>query len=605
MKLIRKLDSFRTLTIIVFMLITLACLIIVTFFFSTVKTMNSYIDTAYELKKESFTKEIEQQVERYRTAMKVTSLNPTIRQNIFRTDVSPSQMIDVSSELISIINSTTYLLADQEFIERYVFYSELPTDGKYFSLRENMAKQAWYQDFCSSMQNEYYTFVYDHVKGEYRFLMLQTINDFNIPKPGISSRSACYEVMWIDLNAFFPKNQVSEADMNAYPYLFQVGKSENSRPVYSSKDQYKDYAAAVFQEYLLSDKSESNLSKRSNKNGALSFEIERIPEMDAYMVLLFDETPLPKFFSGNGVSIVIAVLLVVFLFVMFMLLVFYVNFKKRIGTIISILDNFNENEPAVSYQTTNRNDEIGKIRQHTIKMQNRIKTLIEEEYKTKLQNVSAQYEALSANINPHFLYNTLNSIAVTAGMEGAADSQKMILALSDLFRYSADMRRNQVPLADELKNVKDYLHIQEIRYNKDFIFKVSVPEELLNAKVPKLILQPIVENCFKHGFSDQWTKENRQNEIIISAIRENGFLKIYVMDNGRGMDEAEIKRVNHILKGERPLDTENKLVQTTEMGISNVNKRIKLLYKEKCGVEISCEENRYTCVKLQLLYEEI
>ena len=77
------------------------------------------------------------------------------------------------------------------------------------------------------------------------------------------------------------------------------------------------------------------------------------------------------------------------------------------------------------------------------------------------------------------------------------------------------------------------------------------------------------------------------------------------MDNGRGMDEAEIKRVNHILKGERPLDTENKLAQTTEMGISNVNKRIKLLYKEKCGVEISCEENRYTCVKLQLLYEEI
>lgn len=604
LKRMRKLDSLKTLIILIFLLIVLVSLIIVTFFFNTAKTMNVYMETAYELKQESYQKEIERQLDRYATAMRVTALNPTVRQNIFRRDVGSSEMIDLSYELTQIINASTYLLANQEYIDRYVFYGDLPTDGRYFAARGNIKNQPWYQDFADRGNLEYHTFTYNYVKGEYSFLMLQTVNDFNTARSGLLSRSACYQVMWVNMNAFFPKPETQGSDMAAYPFLFQEDSARDDGLVYSGRDEYKEYAASVFSAYMNAGKSPQTASGKRSREVELPFKILEVPQMDAYLVLLFDEESLPNFFSGNGILLLIAVLLIFFVIALLMLLIFYINFRRRINATIHLLDSFDEDEPAVLYDAASRNDEIGKIQRHTVKMQNRIKALIEEEYKTKLQNVSAQYEALSANINPHFLYNTLNSIAVTAGMEGAEDSKEMIMALSDLFRYSADMASNQVRLADELKNVQDYLYIQEIRYHRNFVFRVSVKEELMQAKVPKLILQPIVENCFKHGFNDAWAQSDRRNEILISAIHENEFLKIYVMDNGKGMSREEMERVNEILRGEKPLDSAGKRTQSTELGINNVNKRIKLLYKEKCGVEISCAEDQYTCVKLQLLYEE-
>ncbi|WP_099204085.1 sensor histidine kinase [Scatolibacter rhodanostii] len=601
LKLMRKLDSFKTLTIIIFLLIMIACTIIITLLINTSKTLDGYIDTSYDLKKESYVKEVKRQINRYSTTMQVAALNPTIRQNIFRNDVMPSEMVELSSELIPVINATTYLLADQEYIDRYVFYGGLPTDGRYFVSQNEMQLQPWYQDFIDQQQSEFHTFVFDNVNSKYKFFMLRTINDFNTYKTGVSTgTSKCYEALWIDVNAFFAENESQDKDVRAYPYLFYEYTDKDSGAVYTSNKQYQEYAETVYQTYLSADKAEEKRSKQTNSQA--SFRIEEIAEMNASLVIIFPENPWPNFFVGNGLVLTILILMVVFLFALCMLLVFYFNFRRRINSVIKLLDNFDEDEPLKNYDNKNRNDEIGKIKQHAVKMQNRIKTLIEEEYKIKIQNVSAQYEALSANINPHFLYNTLNSIAVTATMEGAQDSREMILALSDLFRYSADMSKGQVKLSDELKNVKDYLYIQEIRYNHNFIFRMSIEEELMNAKVPKLILQPIVENCFKHGFSDNPATMEKQNEIIISAIHENEFLKIYIMDNGKGMDEENRRRVNTILKGEKPLQSEGQ--NTTELGINNVNKRIKLLYKEKCGLEISCVEEKYTCVKLQLIYEE-
>lgn len=599
-RLIRKLDSFKSLIIIIVILLLLSTSIVVILMVNTAETINVYRDSTYEIKKTEYVREIENQVEKYSTAMRITALNPTIRENIFRGDVSPAEMMELSSEMKRIINASTYLLTNQEDLKRHVFYSDLPSDGKHFYPYSSMKNQGWYNSFLDDGSTDYITFVYDYLNSQYDFLMLQTINNFNIAKPGLSKGAECYEVMRIKVDSFFPsQGQESDHDLSSHAFLFYSASNEL---VYSSNESLEGYA----REYYANERGIEGEQWENSEAPTMKLApiIHEVPEMDAYLVILFEEMLFSEYISGSGVLPTIIILMTLAIFIMFILLAYYFNLRERINSIVFLLDNFDENASLAELHSLERSDEISKIENHTVEMQNRIKTLIEEEYKIKLQNVSAQYEALRANVNPHFLYNTLNSIAITASMEGADDTREMIIALSDMFKYSADMSHNKVTLADELKNIKDYLYIQEIRYNRNFAFRVAVDDQLLSSAIPKLILQPIVENCFKHGFKGNINKENEPNEVIISAYKEGIFLKIYVMDNGRGIDQENLNRINEILRGETPLEEKPESSDSTEIGISNVNKRLKLLYGNSCGIEISCEEGKYTCVKLKLLYEE-
>lgn len=133
-------------------------------------------------------------------------------------------------------------------------------------------------------------------------------------------------------------------------------------------------------------------------------------------------------------------------------------------------------------------------------MQERIHTLIREEYASELEKIKSQNEALISCINPHFLYNTLNSISAMATMEGANNVVDMVESLSSMFRYSSDTAWYFVPIRQEIRNIYDYLHIQSVRYGNLFQYRVEIESALQEQLVPKQILQPVVENVFKHAF---------------------------------------------------------------------------------------------------------
>ncbi len=234
-------------------------------------------------------------------------------------------------------------------------------------------------------------------------------------------------------------------------------------------------------------------------------------------------------------------------------------------------------------------DEIGQLSLGFNNMIFKINTLVHkivEEEKLKKQ---IELEALHAQINPHFLYNTLNSVKWMAKMQGAKNISSTITALIKLLRVSINLGKDMVYLKDEIEYVENYVFIQKIRFNEQFDIKYDIEESCKECKIPKLILQPIVENSIVHGFSED---EDARLEIEIKAFKDGDNFVVVVADNGTGIEENIL---NNIFKA-------GNISRFSTVGLTNVNERIKLYCGEKYGVEIQSEVNVGTTVVITLPY---
>lgn len=175
-------------------------------------------------------------------------------------------------------------------------------------------------------------------------------------------------------------------------------------------------------------------------------------------------------------------------------------------------------------------DEIGQLGSRFNKAVARIQRLIETKYKLEIQNKESELKALQSQINPHFLYNTLDMIRWTARLEQAFETGKSIEHLSGLFRISLSQGKLLISLKDEMNYVQSYLELQKRRLGGQLTFSVYMEARIEQALILKLILQPLVENSLRHGFREL----NQANAIAIRAYREGAFVLIDVLDNGKG-----------------------------------------------------------------------
>lgn len=212
----------------------------------------------------------------------------------------------------------------------------------------------------------------------------------------------------------------------------------------------------------------------------------------------------------------------------------------------------------------------------------------------------AQYLALQNQINPHFLYNTLEGIrseALIAGMENISD---MTEALATFFRYTISNLENLVTVEDELSNIENYYFIQQFRFddriNLEIVYDQEDKEEMLALNMPKLILQPIVENAIFHGIERKLGKGN----IKISLVQTPHRLIINVKDDGFGIEESALKQLNEKLSA---FSLENEGTDKGKKGgiaIINVNNRIKLLFGEEYGIYIYSKVDVGTDVEITI-----
>ena len=247
-----------------------------------------------------------------------------------------------------------------------------------------------------------------------------------------------------------------------------------------------------------------------------------------------------------------------------------------------------------------REDEIGILQDSFNHMISRNKELIAQQYQAKLEKRNAQLRALQAQINPHFMYNTLQVIGGMALEKDAPEVYSVTLALSDILRYSLNFSKEMVCLEEEVEYLKSYVMIQNERFGGKVQLKLELEPDTRKCLIPKLILQPLAENSFEHGLLN---KAGDWLLTVESHITPEGDLLICIKDNGIGFDSERLTQIREKIE----LDTVKALNSGSHIGLANVHARIKLRSaKEGHGVSIdsSPETGTTVSVRMPALYEE-
>jgi sensor histidine kinase YesM len=239
-----------------------------------------------------------------------------------------------------------------------------------------------------------------------------------------------------------------------------------------------------------------------------------------------------------------------------------------------------------------RRDEIGMLHDSFGIMLDRNKRLIEQEYQSKIEKREAQIRALQAQINPHFMYNTLQVIGGMALKKDVPEVYKITTALSDIMRYSLSFSDEMVPLKEEIQYFQSYLMIQNERFGNRIKLDIEIPEASMEYLIPKLLLQPLLENSLEHGLAN---KRGEWQIILESSLTEEGDLKLLFEDNGVGIAADRLEQIQESLKNE----TEKSLKSSAHIGLCNVNARIRLKYAEdKYGLSIESVQGEGTTVEV-------
>ncbi|WP_052487189.1 cache domain-containing sensor histidine kinase [Gordoniibacillus kamchatkensis] len=242
--------------------------------------------------------------------------------------------------------------------------------------------------------------------------------------------------------------------------------------------------------------------------------------------------------------------------------------------------------------TTGRKDELGVLESRFQTMVRNIDDLMNREYRNRLELATAQLKMLQAQINPHFLYNTLQSIGTLALRHGAPDINDKIAELGAILRYSMDLKTEIVPLQKELEHIEHYLSLQKGRFKHKLSYAITCPDEALKVPVPKLILQPLVENSIVHGFE----KGRGSGPLHIAVgIELDRKLSIRVCDNGKGFDAETIGEI-----GREYANFELQSGNEGGIGLINVLYRLRLYFGGRFKWEIASKPYEETAIALQI-----
>lgn len=223
------------------------------------------------------------------------------------------------------------------------------------------------------------------------------------------------------------------------------------------------------------------------------------------------------------------------------------------------------------YDYENRQDEIGQLHRSFDEMTHSVKVLRDENYDKQLLVRDSTIKMLQQQINPHFLYNTLDTINWMAQKYGADDISVMVRSLGNLFRASIADQKDIIPLSEELKVLYDYIRIQEIRFKDRLNFELDTPEKISQIFVPKLCIQPLVENALKHAMED--TDELCRIRVSIQEMEQD--YQIQVSNTGSQFEEDLLEKIAN--KEITP--------QGSGVGLLNINSRLKLLYGDNYGLK--------------------
>ena len=241
-----------------------------------------------------------------------------------------------------------------------------------------------------------------------------------------------------------------------------------------------------------------------------------------------------------------------------------------------------------------RSDELGYLSKCFNKMSSEIDILVNRVYKEQLTRKEAELKALQAQINPHFLFNTLESINWMAQLNNVPEIRDMVTSLASIIEASIGKGNPLISLKQELKYIDSYILIMKNRYGDRLTYESDIDETVLRCQVPKLLLQPLVENAIYHGVD----RIRKKGIIRLTIKKEEKSIYIEVMDNGKGMESEELSALN---KKFEEVNDEYLLARHRKgIGLENVNGRIKLFFGQQYGLKVESEYEHYTKIILKI-----
>ena len=265
-----------------------------------------------------------------------------------------------------------------------------------------------------------------------------------------------------------------------------------------------------------------------------------------------------------------------------------VSFTKPIRLLQSKMQKVGEGDLDVRIEE-NRSDEFGELYDGFNRLIGELNQLISAAALSEERENIAKYQMLQSQINPHFLYNSLDTIRMMAVIEDKTAIADALVQLSSLFRYNVRESNRLVTVREELAQAENYLSLQKLRLQEKLETVCETDEEALKLKMPKILLQPILENCFSHGFRDI----EHTCTVTVKISAENGNIAVSVHDNGRGMDADSLEKLRGRLSGGEPPSGHG-------IGLYNVNERLRLYFSEQCCLKIESLPDQGTTVSFKI-----
>lgn len=265
------------------------------------------------------------------------------------------------------------------------------------------------------------------------------------------------------------------------------------------------------------------------------------------------------------------------------------NINRRLARLVAQSEEIAKGNFIQSDSEDNGNDEFKVLEDSMNQMSAQLAELIEREYKAQILQAEREEEtnqakllALQSQVNPHFMFNALESIRLKAMVKGETETAQMIKYMARMFRNLIQWEDNIITLKEEIMFLDEFLHIQNYRFGDEFSYEIEVSDEAYRCRIPKMMLQPLVENACVHGIEavtdDRW--------VGLEACVEEGWLKLYVEDNGGGMTAEKLEELKAMLKGETSAGR--------SVGLWNVYRRLVLYYGEAFRFDIDSEPGKGT-----------
>lgn len=442
----------------------------------------------------------------------------------------------------------------------------------------NVQSKEWYTRALNGEESIVYSHVQNIVDGEYPWVV--TLSRAIVD----DSTGETLGVIFIDMNYHSISSLCEEISLGSKGYIFII--DENGNIVYHPKQQLL-YSGVQTEEI-------QKIMQRGNgsfysKNGEKVYTVSRSELTGCTIVGVSYLSELME--KIDGLQELYIILAIILIFIAVIISVIIANMISRpirdLGDSMKQVDQENFD---IHIENPGYTNVIGDLIHSFNIMIERIRELIQRITDEQTEKRKSELSALQAQINPHFLYNTLDSIIWMAESHKIPEVVEMTSALSKLLRKSISNDNEIVTVSDEISYVSEYLKIQKMRYRDKLDFSINVDHELLMASMPKLIMQPLVENAIYHGI-----KMKKNGGVIrIEGHRRDNMMELLISDDGVGMDAHTME---HLLD-ERDKEQNN----GKKVGVNNVNRRIKLYFGNEFGLRYESIQSQGTIVHVDLPY---